>query len=147
MSVVGSLDAIAYKAQENMSGLKRCYAVGVTNVRPIPRSIDDGPVGTVWVGSGEMNGGNAEHVVMSVTLDIWTLSGTNPGLANKALAQFIDRARTAFRADMNLGGEATRCEMVGWEQPEPVEEAGKQYLVLPIKLEVLITRYGADATA
>jgi hypothetical protein len=37
-----------------MVGLKRCYSAtggGVSStVRPIPRSVDDGPVGVVWIG-------------------------------------------------------------------------------------------------
>ena len=145
MSVVGTLDAIAVKAN-GIAGLKQAYAVGVSVARPIPRNIDDTPVATVWIGAGEMEGGNAEHVTFYPTLDIWC-AAENAAWANKTLTQFIDLARTAFRTDMNMGGEATRCHMVGWGEPE-VEDIGERtFLVLPIQLSVLITRYGADATS
>ena len=146
MSVVGSLDAIAVKA-EAVTGIKRVYSVGVSaSVRPIPRGIDDGPVGTVWIGSGDMQGGNAEHVSMSPTLDIW-VRADDAGYANKTLAQFIDPMRDAFRLDMDLGGECSRCHMTGWDEPETQEVNGNPYLILPIRLDVLVTRYASDATA
>jgi len=146
MSIVGSLDKIALKAQTNMTGLKRAYSVGVSGVRPIPRTIDDGPVGTVWVGSGEMASGNAEHIIFTPTLDVW-VPASHIGYANKTALAFIDLARTTFRTDMNLGGECTRCSMVGWAEPETQDVGSKPYLVLPIQLEVLLTRYNSDATS
>jgi len=149
MSVVGSLDAIAVKA-ETMTGLKRCYSAtgsGVSSeVRPIPRGIDDGPVGVVWIGSAEGNSGNAEHLLFRPVLDIW-VPADNPGWAYKTLAAFIDLAMPVFRTDMNLGGQCTRCEFVGWGDPINETIGERSYLILPIQLEVLILRYAADASA
>ena len=146
MSIVGSLDAIAVKV-EAVSGIKRCYSVGVaSDVRPIPRGIDDTPVATVWMGAGEGGSGNAEAIIMEPVVDIWARAD-DAGYANKTLAQFVDLMRTAFRADMDLGGECTRCQMLGWYDPETEEVNGREYLVLPIRLEVLIERYASDATA
>lgn len=149
MSVVGSLDAIAVKA-ETMSGLKRCYSAtggGVSStIRPIPRGIDDGPVGVVWIGSGTTEGGNHEHVTVDVRLDIW-VPADEPGYAYKTLTAFCDLARTAFRSDMDLGGQATRCQFTGWDEPYAEEVNGRQYMVLPIRLDTLITRYASDASA
>jgi len=147
MSVVGSLDAIADKAQDNMATLKRAYAVGVAaDVNPIPRGIDDTPVGIVRIGAGQMESGNHEHVVFPVTLECWA-AADNPAWANDVLMDCIDEARDAFRADMNLGGEAQRCQMVGWDELENQTVGDRTYLILPIRLEVLITRHGHDATA
>jgi len=149
MSIVGSLDAIAVKA-EGMAGLKRCYSAtggGVSaTLRPIPRGIDDGPVGVVWIGSADGNSGNAEHLVFTPVLDIW-VPAENAGYAYKTLAAFPDLARTAFRTDMNLGGECTRCEFRGWDDPESETVDGRSFLILPIRLEVLIHRYASDASA
>jgi len=149
MSVLGSLDAIAVKA-EGMAGLKKCYSAtggGVSaSLRPIPRGIDDGPVGVVWIGSAEGNSGNAEHLVFGPILDIWC-PAEDAGHAYKTLAAFPDLARTAFRSDMNLGGQCTRCEFVGWDEPASEDVNGRTFLVLPIRLEVLIHRYASDATA
>ena len=149
MSVVGSLDAIAVKA-ETMSGLKRCYSAtggGVSAaIRPIPRGIDDGPVGVVWIGSAGTEGGNSEHLVLDTRLDIW-VQAENPGFAYKELVAFCDLARAAFRSDMNLGGEAARCEFQGWDEPETETVNDRTYLVLPIRLETLIVRLATDATA
>ena len=149
MSVVGSLDAIAVKA-ESMAGLKRCYSAtggGVSStIRPIPRNVDDGPVGVVWLGSAEVEGGNAEHLIIDVVLDIW-VRADDPGYAYRTLTAFCDLARTAFRSDMNLGGEATRCQFGGWSDPETETVNDRSYLVLPIHLPTLITRYASDASA
>jgi hypothetical protein len=149
MSVVGSLDAIAVKA-ETMAGLKRCYSAtggGVSSaIRPIPRGVDDGPVGVVWIGSATTQGGNAEHLVIDARLDIW-VQAADPGYAYKTLAAFCDLARTAFRSDMDLGGEAARCQFVGWDEPEAEEANGRTYLVLPLRLETLIVRLASDASA
>jgi hypothetical protein len=149
MSVVGSMDAIAVKA-ETMAGLKRCYSAtggGVSStIRPIPQSIDDGPVGVVWIGNAVMAGGNSEALVIDMRLDIW-VRATNAGWAYKTLAAYPDLARTAFRSDMNLGGECTRCMIAGWDEPEQELSNGQAYLVLPLRLEVLIERLAADATA
>jgi hypothetical protein len=149
MSVAGSLDAIAVKA-ETMTGLKRCYSAsgqGVSAaIRPIPRGIEDGPVGIVWIGSGRTEGGNSEHVIVDTVLDIW-VQAASPGYAYKTLVAFCDLARTAFRADMNLGGEATRCIFTGWDEPETERVNDKDYLVLPIRLETTIVRLADDASA
>ena len=132
-----------------MSGIKRCYSAtggGVSEaIRPIPRGIDDGPVGVVWVGSAEGNGGNAETLLVHAVLDIW-VPAANSGYAYKTLVTFCDKARTAFRDDMNLGGQCTRCEFTGWSEPENEEVSGKQFLVLPIQLDIFITRFASDAT-
>ena len=146
MSVVGSLDAIATKVGA-ISGIKKCYSVGVaSDVRPIPRGIDDTPVAVVWIGSGEMASGNAEAVLMTPVVDIWVLAD-DAGYANKTLANFIDPARNAFRADMDLGGQAARCIMTGWDDPVTQEVNTKTFLILPIRLEVLIERFASDASA
>ena len=149
MSVVGSLDAIAVKA-ETMAGLKRVYSAtggGVSStIRPIPRNVDDGPVGVVWLGSGDMAGGNAEDLLITSTLDIW-VRADDPGYAYRTLAAFVDLARTAFRSDMNLGGECTRCQLVGFNEPETETVNDRQFLVLPIRLDIYITRYAYDASA
>ena len=149
MSVVGSLDAIAVKAQ-TMTGLKRCYSAtgsGISGeVRPIPQGIDDGPVGVVWIGSGSVEGGNAEFLTITTTLDIW-VQAENAGWAYKTVAAYADLARTAFRADMDLGGQCTRCQFMGWSDPETETVNGRQFLVLPIRLDILITRLAADASA
>lgn len=149
MSVVGALDAIAVKA-ETMAGLKRCYSAtggGISSaVRPIPRSIDDGPVGVVWIGNATTMGGNAEYLVIDMRLDIW-VRATDPGYAYKTLVAYCDLARTAFRSDMDLGGEVARCQFAGWDEPETEESNGQAYLVLPLRLETLIVRLAADATA
>ena len=146
MSVVGSLDAIATKAK-TMAGLKNAYSAGIdSDVRPIPRGIDDTPVGIVRMGEGAMEGGNHEHVVFPVTLEVWA-SADNAAWANQTLTGFIDKARTAFRSDMNLGGDAQRCQMIGWSELETETVGDRAYLVLPIRLEVLITRYASDASA
>ena len=152
MTVVGSLNAIAVKA-ETITGLKRCYgpggSEGVTGggtVRPIPRGIDDGPVGIVWLGSSSQEGGNAEALLVEVNLDIW-IQADNSGWAYQTLAAFCDLARTAFRSDMDLGGQADRCQMVGWDEPLTETVNNRQFLVLPIRLPTLITRFAADASA
>lgn len=149
MSILGSLDAIAVKA-ETVSGLKRCYSAtgsGISStIRPIPRGIDDGPVGVVWVGSGETTGGNIEHVVIDVTLDIW-VRADDPGYAYKTIVGFIDPIRNAFRSDMNLGGEATRCQFAGWDEPQTETVGDRTFLILPVRLDLLVTRYASDATA
>jgi hypothetical protein len=146
MSTVGSLDAIATKVG-SIAGIKRCYGVGASSdVRPIPQGIDDPPVAVVIFDGAEQASGHAEALVLSVTVDIWARA-TNAGYANKTLLTFIDLARTAFRADMDLGGECTRCSMVGADALQPEDVNGQQYLVLPIRLEVLIERFASDATA
>jgi hypothetical protein len=149
MSVLGSLDAIAVKAT-TMTGLKRCYSAtgsGVSSsIRPIPQGIDDGPVGVVWLGSATGNSGNVEVIVMDTRLDIW-VQAENAGYAYKTLAAFPDIALTTFRADMDLGGQAARCQVAGWDEPESEEVNGRYYLVLPLRLETLIYRQGSDATA
>jgi len=149
MTVVGSLDAIAVKA-ETMTGMKRAYSAtggGVSSaIRPIPRGIDDGPVGVVWIGSAEVEGGNSEFLTIHTVLDIW-VPAVDSGYAYKTLTAFCDRVRTAFRSDMNLGGQCTRCQFTGWQEPENEEVNGRQFLVLPIQLEVLIVRQADDATA
>jgi hypothetical protein len=149
MSLVGSLDAIAVKA-ETMSGLKRCYSAtggGVSStLRPIPRSIDDTPVGVVWIGSAEMAGGNSEFLIVDVRVDVW-VRADDAGWAYKTLAAFPDLARTAFRSDMDLGGQATRCQLTGWDEPESETVNERQFLVLPLRLGLLIVRQASDATA
>jgi hypothetical protein len=149
MSVVGALDAIAVKA-ETMSGLKRCYSAtggGISaSLRPIPGGIDDGPVGVIWIGSASVEGGNAEALLINMVLDIW-VQADNAGYAYKTLAAFPDRARTAFRSDMDLTGQVTRCQFVGWDELQSEEANGRSYLVLPLRLDVLITRFVSDATA
>ena len=146
MSIVGSLDAIAVKV-EAVSGIKRAYSVGVaTDARPIPRNIDTTPVATVYMGSGEGGSGNFETVLITPTVDVWA-SGDDAAYANKTLAQLIDPLRDAFRSDMNLGGECTRCQMVGWDAPAAQTVGDRTYMVLPVRLEVLIERFGSDATA
>ena len=141
MSTVGSLDAIAHKVQ-SVAGIRRCYSVGVAgDVRPIPRGLDDTIVGTVWVGSGSMGSGGAEALVISPTVDLWARAD-DAGHANKALLVLIDPLRAAFRQDMDLGGECTRCSMVGWDEPDVEEVDGRSNLVLPIRLEVLIESFG-----
>lgn len=149
MSVVGSLDAIAVKA-ETITGLKRCYSAtggGVSStIRPIPRGIDDGPVGVVWIGPGDTEGGNAEALLVDVRLDIW-VQADEAGYAYRTITAFCDLVRTAFRSDMDLGGEATRCQFAGWDEPYAEEVNGRQYLVIPFRLPTLITRFDSDATA
>ena len=149
MSVNGSLDALAVRA-ETMAGLKRCYAAtggGISDtLRPIPRGIEDGPVGVVWMGSAEGNSGNAEHLIFRPVLDIW-VQAENAGFAYKTLVAFPDLARTAMRGDLTLNGECTRCEFVGWDDPTTETINDRTYLVLPILFEVLITRYAAEAVA
>lgn len=150
MSVLGTLDAIAVKAEAGLTGLKKCYSAtgsGVSaTIRPIPRGIDDGPVGVVWLGSAEMASGNAEFLVMDVTLDIWC-PAEDAGWAYKTLAAYPDLARTTFRDDMDLSGQATRCQLVGWSDPASQEVNGRTFLILPLQLQVLIVRLAADATA
>jgi hypothetical protein len=149
MSLVGSLDAIAVKA-ETMAGLKRCYSAtggGVSStVRPIPRSIDDTPVAVVWVGSATCEGGNSEFLAVDVTLDVW-VRADDPGYAYKTLTAFCDLARTAFRSDMDLGGQAARCQFLGWNEPETETVDSRQFLILPLRLGLLIVRQASDATA
>ena len=149
MSVVGSLDAIAVKA-ETMTGLKRCYSAtggGISSaIRPVPRSIDDGPVGIVWMGNATVEGGNFEHLIVDIVLDIW-VPAADPGYAYQTIAVFCDLARTAFRTDMSLGGQCTRCQFAGWSELENENVGGREWLVLPIQLPTLITRYAADATS
>lgn len=146
MSIVGSLDAIATKV-DAVAGIKRAYAVGVaSDVRPIPSSIDDTPVAVVWMGSGEGGTGNYEVVLMTPTVDIW-VAADNAAYANRTLASFLDPVRNAMRSDMNLGGECTRCVMAGWDEPTTETVGERTFLVLPIRLEVLIERFGSDATA
>ena len=149
MSVLGSLDAIAVKT-ETMTGIKRCYSAtggGISAaIRPVPRSIDDGPVGIVWVGSGRTEGGNAEDLLVEVSLDIW-VPAVDPGWAYQTIATFFDLLGAIFRTDMNLGGECTRCQWMGWNEIENENVGGREWLVLPVQLEVLVNRYGADATS
>lgn len=146
MSIVGSLDAIATKI-DAVTGIKRAYSVGVaSDVRPIPRGIDDTPVAVVWMGGGEGGTGNYEVVLMSPVVDIWA-AADDAAWANRTLANFLDPVRNAMRSDMNLGGECTRCVMTGWDDPTTETVGGRAYLVLPIRLEVLIERFGSDATA
>ena len=149
MSVLGSLDAIAVKAT-TMTGLKRCYSAtgsGVSSsIRPIPQGIDDGPVGVVWIGPADANSGNHEVVLMYTRLDIW-VQAENAGYAYKTIAAFPDIALTTFRADMDLGGQVTRCQVAGWDEPEIETVNTRQYLVLPIRLETLINREASDASA
>jgi hypothetical protein len=150
MSVLGSLDAIALKAQTNMTGLKKCYSAtggGISSaIRPIPQGIDDGPVGVVWLGSGSGTSGNVEAFVCEMRLDIW-VQAENAAYAYKTLAAYPDIAMTTFRSDMDLGSQAARCQLSGWDEPESETVNGRYYLVLPLRLETLIYRQGADATA
>lgn len=146
MSIVGSLDAIATKIGA-VAGIKRAYAVGVaSDVRPIPRSIDDTPVAIVWMGAGEGGSGNYEVVLMTPTVDIW-VAADDAGYANKTLARFLDPVRASFRSDMTLGGECTRSQMTGWDDPTTETVGDRSFLVLPIRAEVLIERLGTDASA
>ena len=146
MSIVGSLDAIAIKV-EAVDGIKRAYSLGLASgSRPIPRNIDSTPVATVYMGGAEGHSGNFEAVLMSPTVDVWMIAD-DAGIANKTLAQLLDPLRNAFRVDMNLGGECTRCEMVGWDEPSPQQVGDRTFLVLRVRLEVLIERFGSDATA
>lgn len=146
-SLTGALDAIAAKASANMSTLKNAYAYGTSDsVSPIPRGVDDTPIGIVRRGSGDMQGGNHEHVLVQVTLEVW-VAADNAAWAYRKVNDCIDEARTAFRSDMNLGGDVQRCQMVGWDDDQSETIGDRTYLVLPIRLEALITRYAADATA
>lgn len=149
MSILGSLDAIAVKAA-TITGLKTCYSAtgsGISStIRPIPRAIDDTPVGVVWIGSGSMEGGNEEFIAVDVRLDLW-VRADEPGYAYKTLAAFPDLAATVFRADMDLGGQAARCHMAGWDEPESETVNERQYLILPIRLGLLVVRQASDATA
>ena len=148
MSILGSLDAVAVKAGA-ITGIKRCYSAtggGVSStLRPIPRSIDDTPVAVVWLGSGDMASANEEFLHVELRLDIW-VRADDPGWAYKTLAAFPDLCLTAFRSDMDLGGQATRCQMTGWDEPEGETVNERQYLVLPIRLGLLIVRQATDAT-
>jgi hypothetical protein len=147
MSLTGALDAIAAKAKTGMSNIKNAYAVGTDDgVSPIPRGIEDTPVAMVRLGSGDMQGGNHEHVVFGVTLEVWA-AADNAGWAHKTLTGCIDQARTTFRADMDLGGDVSRCQMLGWDGFDSQTIGERTYLILPIRLEVLITRYASDASA
>lgn len=149
MSVLGALDAIAVKAK-TLTGLKECWTAtgsGVSaTLRPIPQRLDDWPVGVVWIGSGEMVGGNAEALVFTPTLDVW-VSAKDAGYAYKTLAAYPDLAMSTFRQDLDLGGEATRCIVRGWSELETETVNNAAWLVLPIRLEVLIYRLAHDATA
>jgi hypothetical protein len=149
MSVLGALDSIAVKAK-TMTGLKNCYSAtggGVSaSLRPIPQGIDDGPVGIVWIGAAEQQGGNHEFLNMGVRLDIW-VQAENAGYAYKTLAGFTDEARDKFRAGLTLGGQVARCHMTGWDEPEGEIVNQRQYLILPIRLDTLIVRAASDATA
>lgn len=146
MSLVGSIDAIATKVG-NVTGIKKAYAVGAdSDVRPIPRGIDDTPVATVYLTTWEANTGNAENLLATVRVDIWA-AGDNPGWAIKTLSAFVDLVRNAIRTDMNLGGECTRSSILGGSGFEPEEVNGRPYLVLPIDIEVYTYRFGSDATA
>jgi hypothetical protein len=131
-----------------MAGIKRTYSAtgsGIgSNVRPIPSGIDDGPVAVVWMGSGTTEGGGHEHVVVDITLDIW-VPGSNAAWAYKTIATFPDLARTAFRSDMDLSGQAVRCQFVGWDEPTTEEVNDRTYMILPVRLQLLMARYGSDA--
>lgn len=147
MSLTGALDAIAAKAKASMSSVKNAYAVGTdAGVDPIPRGIDDTPVAMVRIGSGDMQGGNHEHVVFNVTLEVWA-AADNAGWAHATLVGCIDQARDTFRADMDLGGDVSRCQMTGWDSFDSQTIGERTFLILPIRLEVLITRYASDASA
>ena len=149
MSVLGALDAIAVKAK-TMTGIKEVWtATGSavsTTLRPIPSRLDDGPVGVVWIGAGDMVGGNAEGLVFNPTLDIW-VQARDAGVAYKTLAAYPDIAMTTFRADLDLGGQVTRCIVRGWDELETETVNNAAWLILPIRLEVLILRLAHDATA
>jgi hypothetical protein len=127
-----------------MANLKRCYSAsgsGISSaIRPIPRSVDDGPVGVVWMGSGSTEGGNHEHVLCDVTLDIW-VQADNPEYAYNLLVQFPDLARSTFRSDMTLSGEVTRCQFTGWDEPYVEYVGDRTFLVLGIRLSTLIVTY------
>lgn len=150
MSYHGALDAIAVKAR-TMTGLKECWAAtgsGVSStLRPIPMRLDDGPVGMVEMGTADVVGGNGEALVANVTLSIWASAGQNAGYAYRTLAAYPDIALTTFRADLDLGGEVTRCIVRGWDELETETVNNAAWLVLPIRLEVLINRFAHDSTA
>jgi hypothetical protein len=149
MSILGSLDTIAVRAK-TMAGLKECYAVtgaGISDdLRPMPRGIDDGPVGLVWLGSADMASSVAEHLVVDVTLDLWA-QADDGGYAYKTLSAFPDLARGVFRQGMTLDGESTRCQLVGWDGIQTETAGDRAYLVLPLRLQVLLVRYGAASAA
>ncbi|HUW17594.1 MAG TPA: hypothetical protein VMW94_10995 [Actinomycetes bacterium] len=149
MSLIGSLEAIAVKGA-TVAGIKRVYGpsgAGISSeVRPIPSGIDDGPVGVVWIGPGSTSGGNAEDVVVDVSLDYW-VQADSAGYAYKTIAALPDLVRAAFRYDMDLGGQADRCIFMGWDAPQAEEVNGRYYLVLPCRLDLRLSRYLSDATA
>lgn len=148
MSLVGSIDAIATKV-DAISGIKRAYAVGAAaDVRPIPRGIDDTPVATVYLRDWSLpsGSGNAETLLATVRVDIWARAD-DAGAAIFTLSPYVDLVLTAIRSDMDLGGECTRSSILGGPGLEPEEVNGRQYLVLPVDIEVYTHRFAADASA
>ena len=143
-SVLGALDAISVRAA-TLTGLKACYTATGSGLATatFPQGVDDGPVGYVWLGPGQMQAGNAETVIFTAMLDIWSRA-TDIGTAYKALAAFPDLAYVLFRTDTDLGGQVDRCLMTGWDEPQGREDNGGQpYLVLTIRLEVLLMNFGS----
>lgn len=146
MSVVGSLDAIATKV-DAVTGIKKAYSVGVAaDVSPIPRGVEDGPIAVVILRGATQASGNAEALLLDVAVEVW-VQADNAGYANRTLLQFVDLMRTAFRTDMNLGGECTRASLAGVEGLDAQTVNERTWLILPFAVEVLIERYASDATA
>lgn len=146
MSTVGSLDAIATKV-DAVTGIKKAYSVGVaSDVSPMPRGIDDGPVALVMLRGASQASGNAEALLLDVGVDVW-VPADNAGWAHKTLVQFVDLFRTAFRTDMNLGGQCTRCSMLGFGDVTSEVLGERTWLIMPFDVEVLIERFAADASA
>lgn len=146
-SVYGSLDAISAKAK-TVIGIKECYTAtgsGVSDAgRPIPLSIDDGPVGVVWCNpTNLLEAGNAETIVFEVTLDIW-VPASDIGAAFKLLAPFPDRIIAAYRNGISLGGQADRCLLSGWGRPAGAEWSGKPCLYWPFTFEISIFNFSGD---
>ena len=145
-SVLGALDQMAVVIA-TISEIKACYTAtgsGVSSAsRPIPQSIDDGPVGVMWIGSAQLQAGNAEVLLFRPTCDVW-VRATNAGFANKSISAMPDRFIAKFRTNLGLADNVTRCLMTGWDEPF-IETSNKQeYLVLPITFELLILHFAHD---
>ena len=146
MSITAIFDATAKRCR-TLAGLKECYTVTGTaqddgTLLAIPLSLDSTPVGALMPVDGALTAGNTERFLHTFELQVWLNAAEANPLSTLA---FVDSARVLFRTDIDAGGTTTRLLMRGYGAlRSETMNSGREYIVLPIRLEALETHFSSD---